>query len=327
MKTFNVLMLITFVSIVVVNCGGKNSNSESKSSSESEASETQTVVDDTLVSELIRGVKSEDVKNDLTKVEAQILEKLLENIENRKNYIRGEYAGIELLKRVKEEKLEQDREIMAKVERAKNDIYFDALLKQHLKDKQSDYLVLARDEYEINQDKFKTQKRIRIAQIFVSKYNREEKKAREIIDKAKNELASGELSFSELADRYSEDKENSNKGGVYDKWLLAPLSTDRLSKVLLAAFSLKERDDVTKVIESRQGYHIIKLIAIVPSVVQKFDVVQESIIADLKNKYMETTKVLVKQTLYPPAGVEHNDAALKRLISKELSSRKTKEGK
>jgi peptidyl-prolyl cis-trans isomerase SurA len=79
-----------------------------------------------------------------------------------------------------------------------------------------------------------------------------EEKAKEVI-----ELLQEGDSFEELAKQYSDDTRSANNGG-----LLPPFSVGRMVKGFeVAAFSLKKDGDISKPIETKYGWHIIKRIS------------------------------------------------------------------
>ncbi len=63
--------------------------------------------------------------------------------------------------------------------------------------------------------------------------------------------------FEELAKQFSEDKSSASKGGLLNKFGSGQLTSDEFEN---AAFSLKNKNEISAPFESRFGWHIIKLI-------------------------------------------------------------------
>jgi peptidyl-prolyl cis-trans isomerase SurA len=86
-----------------------------------------------------------------------------------------------------------------------------------------------------------------------------EKLALKRIDSIKIALKQG-VSFEDLARQYSQDKFSINDGGV-----LKPFSVGRMTPAFEdAAFSLKNKGDVSEPVKTEYGYHLIKLISRTP---------------------------------------------------------------
>ncbi len=107
-------------------------------------------------------------------------------------------------------------------------------------------------------DKRKSRGEVEVAHIMLSK-NKSKDSVNQNLEKRINDiynkLQQGE-SFESLAKQFSEDKNSASKGGK-----LSPFSGGQLSSKPFenAAFSLTEKDEVSKPLETDFGWHIIKL--------------------------------------------------------------------
>src|SRR5690606_11970030 len=63
--------------------------------------------------------------------------------------------------------------------------------------------------------------------------------------------------FEGLAQQFSEDKSSAAKGGVLQRFGSGQLSSDEFENV---AFSLQNKNDISKPFQSQFGWHIVKLI-------------------------------------------------------------------
>jgi parvulin-like peptidyl-prolyl isomerase len=124
--------------------------------------------------------------------------------------------------------------------------------------------------YDTNSDRFVVPEKVRIAQILISTYDpaakaalpaaqimAKEKLAREVLAKATN---GGD--FAALARQYSDDASTRDKGGEYPPFAQGTLSPDFLP-IETAGFTLKT-NQVSDLVETRLGFHIIKLLEKVP---------------------------------------------------------------
>ncbi len=108
-------------------------------------------------------------------------------------------------------------------------------------------------------DKRKSQGEVEVAHIMISKNQKSKDSTKQNLEQRINDiytkLQQGE-SFESLAKQFSEDKSSSSKGGK-----LSPFSGGQLSSKQFedAAFTLTEKDEISKPLETDFGWHIIKL--------------------------------------------------------------------
>ena len=108
-------------------------------------------------------------------------------------------------------------------------------------------------------DKRKSRGEVEVAHIMITKNKSKDSLKQNLeqrINDIHNKLIQGE-SFESLAKQFSEDKNSADKGGK-----LSPFSGGQLSSMEFenAAFTLKEKGEISKPIESNFGWHIIKLL-------------------------------------------------------------------
>lgn len=83
-----------------------------------------------------------------------------------------------------------------------------------------------------------------------------EAKAKQTIDDIYQKIQQGE-GFESLANQFSEDKSSAQKGGVLQRFGSGQLSSEEFENV---AFSLQNKNDISKPFQSQFGWHIVKLI-------------------------------------------------------------------
>jgi len=140
------------------------------------------------------------------------------------------------------------KEILAKIEDAKRAILIDALLEEGLKGKGEVSEEEVQRYYKDNQALFTEPQEIKIRQIVVNT----EPALKEVVTK----LSKGE-SFEKIASTYNIGKFNEDGGnlGYIRRGQLAP----SFAQFEEAAFSLRRRGEVSEVVSSPYGYHIIRL--------------------------------------------------------------------
>jgi len=100
----------------------------------------------------------------------------------------------------------------------------------------------------------------------------DEKKAKEKIEKIEKELKEG-ADFADLARKYSEDTTSAKKGGdlgFFKYYMMVPSFSE-------AVFSLKKVGDISGIVRTPFGYHLIKLTGIKPAYVKPFQEVEEEV--------------------------------------------------
>ena len=85
---------------------------------------------------------------------------------------------------------------------------------------------------------------------------KEKQEVKEKLEGFSSQVIEGKKKFSTLAILYSEDKESAKSGG--DLGYVG--RADLVPEFAAAAFNLKEKDEISKVVETQYGYHIIQLI-------------------------------------------------------------------
>lgn len=118
-------------------------------------------------------------------------------------------------------------------------------------------------QYRENATQFTNPEYVRLSQVFISTQNKSESEienAREKIQKAYQKFKSGELSFSDVVLKYSEDENSKYRDG--DVGYITRDNTQVRSaygeNFFSTIFGLEE-GEVSKVIESNVGFHIVKV--------------------------------------------------------------------
>ena len=146
-----------------------------------------------------------------------------------------------------------------------------------------------REYYEKNKKRYDQPAKRRASHILVKvsqKAPKEEQekaltKAREILEEVKKESGSAG-SFARLAKKYSEDKGSKRKGGDVGYFVRIEDGGRMIKAFTEAAFSLSKIGDVSDVVQSKFGYHIIKFTGKRDAVSKSYDEVKRRIEAALK---------------------------------------------
>ena len=198
--------------------------------------------------------ESQTVKTpEINKLPKEVLEILIKEV----------YLEKELAKEAAKSKIAKNQEILAKIADAKNKIlrqaYIDDLTKAEVNDASvnNKYLELSKE--------LDGKKEYSISHIVV--------KTEEAANKVLKELSSSKSTkFSDLAKKYSIDEESSNKGGSLDYIL-----EDNMIKEIAEVATTLKINEVSKPIQTKFGWHLIKVSDVRDAQSLPFEAVKESI--------------------------------------------------
>lgn len=138
----------------------------------------------------------------------------------------------------------------------------------------------ARERYKLNQAKYVTSERVKASHILVSTKSRSKEEARKLASDLRQRALNGE-DFAELAKKYSEDPSVKRNGGD-----LGFFEADTMVKPFsAAAFAMTKPGEISDLVETEYGIHIIKYTERSPKTTIPFENVRADIEADLANDY------------------------------------------
>lgn len=189
-----------------------------------------------------------------------------------------------LYQEAKKKGLDKNKEILAKVEDFRRAMVIDALLGEVIQEKSEPSENEIRQYHKENEALFTEPQEIKIRHIFVT--------SEPILKDVLTKLSKGE-SFEKLASTYNVDKTREDGGnlGYIRRGQLSP----SFAQFEEAAFSLKKRGDMSEVVRSPYGFHLIRLEDMKGNSLRPFDQVKEKIRFFLQGKkrqeaYLEYVK-------------------------------------
>jgi len=166
----------------------------------------------------------------------------------------------------KKKGIDKRKEIVAKVEDFKRAMVIDALLNEELSGKAEVTDNDIQRYYKENEDRFIEPREVKIRHIFVT--------SEPILKEVLTKLSQGE-SFEKLASAYNVDKSREDGGnlGYIRRGQLAP----SFAQFEEMAFSLRKKGDVSEVVKTPYGFHLIQMEDARGTVRQPIDQVKEKI--------------------------------------------------
>ncbi|GAA6150593.1 hypothetical protein NBRC116587_00120 [Pseudoteredinibacter isoporae] len=150
-------------------------------------------------------------------------------------------------------------------------------LSQRDLDRTPDWEARAKETYLAENERFATPELIQAAHILIKPVERSHEEALVFAKELRSRAIAGE-NFTELAVENSEDKSVGRNQGN-----LGEFGRGRMVKEFeQAAFALEKVGDISDVVKSQFGYHVIKLLDKKPASKQPFDEVKGGIIAELQ---------------------------------------------
>lgn len=206
-------------------------------------------------------------------------------------------------------------EVRAGVETARSRVLGDALRKHVLETlEEPDFEVLARERYLANREQYQKPEQVTARHILL--------KVPEAADAAQAEQRKQELeaiaarvrageSFQELARQYSEDEGSADLGGD-----LPPFGRGRMVKPFEeAAFRLREPGELSDVVRSQHGWHLIQLIEYQPAGPMSYEEVKKAIVSKLRAEYRHDYLAAWERELLEKADVQIGQDQLRLLMA------------
>lgn len=147
-----------------------------------------------------------------------------------------------------------------------------------------DLTELARERYQANRDTFNLPAVLDVQHILISTSKHSDEEAHAIADKVRAEAAADVDKFGALVTQYSDDPSAVDNRGVMrgagDKTKYVPEFAD-------AASQLSTPGQVSPVIKTKFGYHVLMLIKKEPARERGFDEVKDDLIKELSDEYVK----------------------------------------
>ncbi len=175
----------------------------------------------------------------------------------------------------------------------------------------SDYLPKAHEMYLLNKDKYRRPEEISASHILFSTPKHSDAAAYQLAKETRAKLAAG-ADFATLARQLSDDPSAEANGGALG-WFPATKMDPAFSK---AAFGLKNVGDLSEPVQSKFGYHVIRLDGKRPGEDRPFDQVSNQIMAELRERYVSETRDARLEAIRTDPGTKVNQAAIDALVVK-----------
>lgn len=146
-----------------------------------------------------------------------------------------------------------------------------------------DLLPLARETYATHKSEYQEPGRIDVQQVLITTDKRTDEEARKLAFDVEKQAKADPNAFSDLVKKYSEESaKEENQGMVVDA------ANEKYATELAEAVSnLKHDGEISSLVKTSFGYHVLKLVKRMPGRPKAFDEVRDALLAELTTKFTE----------------------------------------
>lgn len=257
---------------------------------------------------------AEDVMSDVRRLapqaQAQVLGRPADVVRLSQNLL----TRRELARRAEAEGLQNDPKVAAALRAARERVLSEAALEkaEGTPPDRATLERLARNQYDADPKKFDMPEQVHVRHILISaKACEAEAKARDLLARAKQPGAD----FAALAQANSDDPGSASRGGD-----LGPFARGKMVPAFeQAAFALKQPGDLSDVVKTDFGYHVIRLEERKPAVRQPFEAVRDDLVKSIAQSEARARRQLVLDQI--GATIQFDRDALEALVSSGPASK------
>ena len=229
------------------------------------------------------------------------------------------YARRSMAQQAEAEALDKDPAVAAALQIARDKVLSDAFMEKMDKVNEPEpeaAEAMARAAYKAKPERFKSEEQVRARHILVAGTDAESKaKAEKILADIK---AGGD--FASLAKEHSADKSNADKGGdlgFFTRGKMVP-------EFETAVFTLAKAGDLSGVVETKFGFHIIQLQEKKSAGVRPYDEVKADLVKEIVASVKQDARVAYAQKMQQ--GVTTNAEAIAEFAAKQSAANPTAPG-
>ncbi len=221
-------------------------------------------------------VTEQDLKEEALRLPPKAQAQVLSRPSEAAKFAQNVLVRRELARRAEADGLQNDPKVAAALRVARDRVLSDAALDraEGTPPDRAALERLARNQYDADPSKFDTPEQVRVRHILVSaKACEAQARARQLLEQARQPGAD----FAALAQANSDDPGSAARGGD-----LGFFGRGRMTKDFeTAAFALKQPGDLSDVVKTEFGYHVIRLEERKPAVRQPFEEVRDGLVKGL----------------------------------------------
>jgi peptidyl-prolyl cis-trans isomerase C len=190
----------------------------------------------------------------------------------------------QLAKEARELGLESSPEVVAQVAAATDGALSNARMQKFKQDlKYPDFSALAKEDFIGHKEKYILPPKIDVKHVLISIKTHTKDEAKAMAESVQKDAVAKPAEFDALIEKFSEDPSKPTNHG-----LMPDAGTDRYVRAFSdAAKELKKPGEISPVVESPFGYHVLQLVSMTPTAQPKFEDVKPKIVAKMQADYLE----------------------------------------
>jgi peptidyl-prolyl cis-trans isomerase C len=158
---------------------------------------------------------------------------------------------------------------------------------------EADFEALAREDYLVNPDRYRTAETVDVSHILIGTEERSEEEAKRLATSLYGWLEQDPSRFDELVGEYSDDPESAENGGRYPEVRRG----QTVPMFERAAFGLEEEGAISQPVKTEYGYHIIRLNGRSGGDVPPFEDIEDQAVERVRLEYLESYRARYMQSL------------------------------
>jgi peptidyl-prolyl cis-trans isomerase C len=177
--------------------------------------------------------------------------------------------------------------------------------------KQPDYEAVARQDYTTKPDEFRLPEQLDASHILIAVSTcRKRDAAQALAEEIRQKALAGE-DFAALADAHSDDPSAARNHGE-----LGQLPRGKLIKAFEEAVLALKPGEIGPVVETKFGFHVIRLNKIVPGRLKSFDEVKTDLVKKRRDQFLGDERDIFLSKIKNDPGIQLNTSAIDSLIVK-----------
>jgi peptidyl-prolyl cis-trans isomerase C len=171
-----------------------------------------------------------------------------------------------------------------------------------------DLTAAAEERYRLKPEEFRDPEQVHASHVLVTAQSRSDEEARARAEEVRRKALAGE-DFAGLVKEFSDDpsaKDNQGDLGTFPRGRMVKTFED-------AAFALEKPGDISPLVKSPFGYHVIKLHQKLPGSQRSFDQVKAGLIEELKKKYVTMERNRYAEAITTDKSIVLNKEAIANL--------------
>jgi peptidyl-prolyl cis-trans isomerase C len=175
-----------------------------------------------------------------------------------------------------------------------------------------DFTAAAKERYETKAADYRVAEAVHAEHILIKTEGRSEEEAQRRAEEVRVKARLADADFKALVKEYSDDPSSKNNLGDLGFFERAvPGKAGGMVKPFEdAAFALKTPGDISPLVKTQFGYHVIRLVAQRPARQKPFDEVKEGLIRELREKFINDAKAVYLSQIKNDKSIVINEAAI-----------------